>query len=335
MSFELEAWVRKQRIGNPTAKYVLRELASCHNSETGLCFPSLDVLANGLELSKNTVRTAIRFLVSEGWIRANAIQNGNRVGRTEYSFPKYEKEGNPMVQNLIYQNLKHQELHHDGSEIAPSNCETTTNDVSNSDISNPDISNSDLMMVQNLHPNKEYVIKNISTTTSLSTRTEEVMPHSVPDYLLEVPLEEYDVAQAMAELDGLPPIDFEPEDSDGKKAKRIPKPKNRLPDCPYEAIVDLYHKHCPELPYVQSITEKRKSNIKARWALVAKENKTRETKELLDFFDTFFKSVSESDFLSGRLPPSPGRTTPFKANLDWLMNPQNFVKCIEGYYINR
>ena len=226
MSFDLEAWVRKQRIGNPTAKYVLRELASCHNSETGLCFPSLDVLANGLELSKNTVRTAIRFLISEGWVEANAIQNGNRVGRTEYRFPKYEEEGKPMVQNLIYQNLKHQELHHDGSEIAPSNNETTTNDVSNSDISNPDISNSDLMMVQNLHPNKEYITKNTSTT-SLSKRIDEVPTDPVPDYLLEVPLEDDDVAQAMAELDGLPPIDFEPELSDEGKAKR--KPKNRYP----------------------------------------------------------------------------------------------------------
>ena len=35
--------------------------------------------------------------------------------------------------------------------------------------------------------------------------------------------------------------------------------------CPYGKIVELYHEHCPELPRVKVLSEKRKRALKARW----------------------------------------------------------------------
>lgn len=56
-------------MGNSTAKYVLRELAYCHNGETGLCCPSLQSLCDVLEIKKaDTVLNAIRYLEEHGFI---------------------------------------------------------------------------------------------------------------------------------------------------------------------------------------------------------------------------------------------------------------------------
>jgi hypothetical protein len=69
VSYSAQAWARAQQVGNSTAKYVLRELAYCHNGETGLCCPSLQSLCDVLEIKKaDTVRNAIRYLEEHGFI---------------------------------------------------------------------------------------------------------------------------------------------------------------------------------------------------------------------------------------------------------------------------
>ena len=173
MSLDLDKWAHAQKVGNPTAKYVLRELAYCHNRETGLCCPSLDTLADVLELSKNTIRTALRYLAQKGFIQPVPIVKGVRVLRTEYSFPKAVKDLGEVKTEVMVQNLHHNYGANsdistvDISNIDPSKGNTTPIDVSNSepsstasDVSNPDISNSELTMVQNLNPNKEYITRN-------------------------------------------------------------------------------------------------------------------------------------------------------------------------------
>ena len=192
MSYELEKWARMQVVGNPTAKYVLRELTHCHNRETGLCCPSLDTLASVLELSKNTVRTALRYLTDKGFIRPVSIAKSTRVLRTEYYFlvdgKQVEMETQSMVQNLNHNYGANSDISNsDISNIEPSKDDTTTVDVSNSepstttnyvskpDISNSDISNSEPIMVQNLHPNQEYITKNNinNSKVNISKTTEE------------------------------------------------------------------------------------------------------------------------------------------------------------------
>lgn len=220
MSYELEKWARMQVVGNPTAKYVLRELTHCHNRETGLCCPSLDTLASVLELSKNTVRTALRYLTDKGFIRPVSIVKSTRVLRTEYYFPvddkQAEMETKSMVQNLNHSygansdistvdisNIEPSKVDTTTVDVSNSEPSTTTNYVSNSDISNPDISNSELTMVQNLNPNQEYITKNTisNSKVNISKTTED----KLGGIRGEVPTVDVSTEVDPTEDDGVPP----------------------------------------------------------------------------------------------------------------------------------
>jgi hypothetical protein len=87
---------------------------------------------------------------------------------------------------------------------------------------------------------------------------------------------------------------------------------------PYQAIVDLFNKSLPELPTVKIITDKRKKHLKARW------NTSHKTSNIFWWADLFSR-IRESDFLMGR-------KTDFQASFDWIINPANFVKIVEGNY---
>lgn len=85
-----------------------------------------------------------------------------------------------------------------------------------------------------------------------------------------------------------------------------------------DEIISLYHETCVDLPKVKLSSKTRNALIKARW----KEHPD------LQFFKDFFEKVKSSDFLSGKI-------TSFRADLEWLMRPSNFVKVVEGKYDNR
>ena len=82
----------------------------------------------------------------------------------------------------------------------------------------------------------------------------------------------------------------------------------------YQHYVDLYNSHCNALPQVKTLNDKRKRLIKK----VARE-------------------VSEDDLITAL---NKANTNPFlrgdnggwKANFDWLMNPDNITKVLEGNY---
>lgn len=92
--------------------------------------------------------------------------------------------------------------------------------------------------------------------------------------------------------------------------------------CPYQKIVDLYHKTLPTLPRVEKLTPNRKSYIRNLWQ--------QDLKELDNWFN-FFDYVSQSPFLMGKSPPGNGHR-PFMANLEWITKPANFVKITEENY---
>ena len=69
-----------------------------------------------------------------------------------------------------------------------------------------------------------------------------------------------------------------------------------------------------------ALTDKRAKHIKAR----IKEDDTRNN---LDFWKDYFQMVAESDFLSGR-------KTEWTVTFDWLLNPTNMAKVLEGNYLN-
>lgn len=95
------------------------------------------------------------------------------------------------------------------------------------------------------------------------------------------------------------------------------KPKTII--CPHQKIIDLYHDNCPKLARVKIWNDKRKKHLLARW---------REDPEHqdLEFWEKYFKCVNQSDHLTGK------NDRGWQATLEWLINPSNFAKVIEGNY---
>ena len=98
--------------------------------------------------------------------------------------------------------------------------------------------------------------------------------------------------------------------------------ESKLSATPYQKIVDLYHETLPELPRVAKLTKTRKGYIQQRW---------KEDMPELKNWGNFFNYVGESDFLMGKVNGS-GDRPPFRADLEWLIKPSNFVKIAEGKY---
>ena len=82
----------------------------------------------------------------------------------------------------------------------------------------------------------------------------------------------------------------------------------------YQHYVDLYNSHCSSLPQVKTLNEKRKRLIK------------RVVKEVSeDDLLTALNKANTNSFLRGD-------NGGWKANFDWLMNPDNITKVLEGNY---
>lgn len=100
--------------------------------------------------------------------------------------------------------------------------------------------------------------------------------------------------------------------------------KQVMESCPYQAIVDLFHKALPELPGVAILNDTRKRALQARW-------RESDVHRDLGFWADYFFQVSTSAFLMGRVEGRNG-SKPFRATFDWLIAPSNFVKVVEGNY---
>lgn len=114
-------------------------------------------------------------------------------------------------------------------------------------------------------------------------------------------------------------------------------PPNKLPPCPVQQLVDLYHKHMPLNPQCRVMNDARRRTIAARW---------REASQLdcapfkggyvtqadgLKAWAAFFAICADSEFLTGRSPTKPGER-PFVATLDFLVSPAGFAKTLENKY---
>lgn len=53
--------------------------------------------------------------------------------------------------------------------------------------------------------------------------------------------------------------------------------------------------------------------------------------DTVDYWRKFFGVVAASDFLGGHTAPH-DEGPPFRAHLEWLLQPENFAKLIEGRY---
>ena len=91
----------------------------------------------------------------------------------------------------------------------------------------------------------------------------------------------------------------------------------------YQEVINLYHQTLPMCPKVLMLTSKRKGQIAARWKSG--------TLPDLETWKNYFEFVSKSDWLTGKVDPSPGRKR-FVADLEYLTNETNFAKVWEKKY---
>jgi hypothetical protein len=86
----------------------------------------------------------------------------------------------------------------------------------------------------------------------------------------------------------------------------------------YNGILENYHLYCDRMSKVSKLSEQRKKHISARFK---------------DFnYDTIISVIQragKSDFLCGNNPKF------WKADFDWIFNPTNFLKIMEGKYDNK
>lgn len=109
--------------------------------------------------------------------------------------------------------------------------------------------------------------------------------------------------------------DKEEEEDKDKDEKKGGLGENKKEEINYQEIIDIFNSVCFELSNAK-LTDSRKKLINAR----IKEHS-------LEKIGDVFKLVVESDFLSGRKKD-------WKANFDWIMKKENFIKILEGNYKN-
>lgn len=105
--------------------------------------------------------------------------------------------------------------------------------------------------------------------------------------------------------------------------------------CPISRIVAAYHELMPINPRVKVLNDKRRRAISARWREASKLECQpfgySTVRQGLEAWRQFFQVCADSDFLTGKGKPRPGQP-PFLADIDFLMSPEGFAKCLENKY---
>jgi hypothetical protein len=93
----------------------------------------------------------------------------------------------------------------------------------------------------------------------------------------------------------------------------------------HEEVLEIYHELLPDLPAVKVWSKKRRRVLDARIRECCMRGKPADSP---GYWRSYFGQVAASDFLCGRKGD-------FRASIDWLLAPTNFIKVIEGNYDNR
>lgn len=125
-------------------------------------------------------------------------------------------------------------------------------------------------------------------------------------------------------------------DCEGNGEQTGERSEQSIPPCPAQQIVDLYHECMPLNPRVKIVDDARKGSIRARWKQAAMLRGVgpfgyATGQEGLKAWRRFFEVCAESEFLTGRATPRPGKK-PFVADIDFLTSPKGFKKCLENRY---
>ena len=74
-------------------------------------------------------------------------------------------------------------------------------------------------------------------------------------------------------------------------------------------------------PFCRSVSESTTKSVRSRW-------REDEQRQNLEWWKQYFNTVKSSDFLTGKIKD-------FQASFEWLVNPSNMTKVINGNYANR
>lgn len=108
----------------------------------------------------------------------------------------------------------------------------------------------------------------------------------------------------------------------GVSEDRDSRPQRRTGNEFHCQIIAAYHEVLPDLPRVKVWTRRRAQALDARIRERCKDGKPADT---IGYWRSLFEQVAASPFLCGR-------STDFRAHLEWLIKPENFAKVIEGRY---
>lgn len=95
-------------------------------------------------------------------------------------------------------------------------------------------------------------------------------------------------------------------------------------NCPYEEILEAFHKLCPTLPKVRKLNDSRKRCIRSMWKEFCQESD-----DPMELVRELFCLSEASDFLCRR-----SRGFTWIAGLDWIIDPKNKLKIMENTYAN-
>lgn len=110
--------------------------------------------------------------------------------------------------------------------------------------------------------------------------------------------------------------------------------KPKIPNCQYQAVIDIYNETLPELPRAVALNTKREKLIKARWNWLFtskkqnKEPRALNAEQALDWFREFFLCAKEDDFLMGRTTRRAGFET-WTCSIDYLLEDRCLTKILE------
>jgi hypothetical protein len=168
---------------------------------------------------------------------------------------------------------------------------------------------------------------------------EEALGPCISDSLIADSLIACENQEANASVDSgakTAPADDLLDDCDGNGEVTGERSVKGVPACPVQQIVDLYQATMIQNPRVRVLDDARKKSIRARWNQAAVLHGVgpfgySTGREGLAAWKTFFEICAASDFLTGKSKPLPGKP-PFVADIDFLMSPSGFKKCLENKY---
>lgn len=108
----------------------------------------------------------------------------------------------------------------------------------------------------------------------------------------------------------------------------------KLPTCPTQSLIDLYHEILPDLPMVRLQTKDRARALQKVWAWCLNSKRPDGTQraetveQALHWFRDYFARAGQNDFLMGRTPRS-GEHANWRCDLDFLLTDRGMKHVIE------